>query len=165
MASLDKFDKFNRKISMGIEWVGLAALILMMLITTIDVISAKLFLRPVYGALDIMMLAQLVAISFAVAATLILGQHVKVEFFVALLPERVQAVIECIVFLLGLLLFVLIVWRLFLYGYDLQTGGEVSSTARIPFHPFAYGVAIACIPVCLVYFSFFIRSILRVLKR
>jgi len=165
MASLDKFDKFNRKISMGIEWVGLAALILMMLITTIDVISAKLFLRPVYGALDIMMLAQLVAISFAVAATLILGQHVKVEFFVVLLPERVQAIIDCMIYLLGLFLFVLIVWRLFLYGYDLQTGGEVSSTARIPFHPFAYGVAIACIPVCLVYFSFFIRSILRVLKR
>lgn len=165
MASLDKFEKFNHKISMGIEWVGLAALILMMLITTIDVISAKLFLRPVYGALDIMMLAQLVAMSFAAAAALIAGRHVQVEFFTKLLPARVQAVIACIIHFLGCLLFVLIVWRLFLYGYDLQTGGEVSSTARIPFYPFAYGAAVACVPVCLIYLSHIIRSIIKVFEK
>ena len=85
---------------MGIEWVGLAALLLMMVITTLDVLGTKLFLTPVFGAIDIMMLAQLVAMSFAVGATLIIGLHVTVEFFVPLLPERLQAVVDCIVFLL-----------------------------------------------------------------
>jgi len=58
MTGLNKFEKFNRRVSMGIEWVGLAALLLMMLVTTLDVIGSKLFLLPVFGAFDIMMLAQ-----------------------------------------------------------------------------------------------------------
>ncbi len=165
MTGLDKFDKFNRKISMGIEWVGLVALVLMMLITTIDVIGAKLFLLPVFGSLDMMMLAQLVGMTFTVAAALILGQHVHVEFFVRLLPKRVQTVVNCSVYLLGFILFAVIVWRLFLYSYDLQIGGEVSSTARIPLYPFAYGAAFACIPVCLVYSSLFINSLLNIFKK
>ena len=164
MTGLNKFDKFSRKVSMGIEWVGLAALLLMMLLTTIDVIGAKLFLVPVFGALDVMMIAQLVGMSFAIASALILGRHVQVEFFVMLLPKRIQTVVDCVVNFLGLVLFVLIVWRLGLYAYDLQIQGEVSSTARIPLYPYAYGASFACIPVCLIYGSRFVRSVLMVLK-
>ena len=165
MGGLEKFEKFNRKISMGIEWVGLSAFVLMMFITTADVIGSKLFLMPVFGSLDIMMLAQLVAMTFTASATLIVGLHVTVEFFVPLLPNRIQAIVESIIFLLGLVLFVLITWRLLLYSYDLQIGGEVTSTARIPFYPFAYGAAFACVPVCLVYLCYLLESLLKVFKR
>ena len=165
MEGLKKFDRFNRKLAMGGEWVGLAALILMMLLTTVDVLGSKLFLLPVFGALDLMMLAQLVAMTFAAGATLIVGLHVQVEFFVPLLPKRVQAVVNCIIYFLSLCLFVLIVWRLLLYGYDLQIGGEVSSTARIPFYPFVYGAALACVPVCLIYLYHFFESFLKAIKR
>ena len=164
MTSLSKFEKFNHKLSMGIEWVGLVALLLMMLITTIDVIGAKIFLIPIYGALDVMMIAQLVGMSFAIASALILGRHVQVEFLVMLLPKRVQTGVDCIVNFLGFILFVLIVWRLGIYAYDLQIQGEVSPTARIPLYPFAYGASFACIPVCLIYGCKFITSILKVLK-
>ncbi len=165
MPGLEKFEKFNRRLSSWFEWIGLAGLLVMMFITCIDVIGAKLFLRPVLGAIDIVMLAQLVAISFAVASGLILGRHVQVEFFVILLPKRVQAVIECIIHLLGLSLFILIIWRLCIYGYSLQTGEEVSATARIPLYPFAYGIALASIPVCLVFLQRFLNAIVRVVKR
>jgi len=165
MPGLEKFEKFTRRLSSWFEWIGLAGLLVMMFITCIDVIGAKLFLRPVLGAIDIVMLAQLVAISFAVASGLILGRHVQVEFFVILLPKRVQAVIECIIHLLGLSLFILIIWRLCIYGYSLQTGEEVSATARIPLYPFAYGIALASIPVCLVFLQRFLNAIVRVVKK
>ena len=165
MPDFQKFEKFNRKISMGIEWIGLIALVFMMLITAIDVLGTKLFLLPVFGSLDMMMLAQLLAMAFAASATLIVGLHVKVEFFVPLLPQRLQAVVECLVFLLAFLLFAVITWRLLVYSYDLQTEGEVTSTASIPFFPFAYGAAIACIPVCLVYLCHLLKSLVKVFNR
>lgn len=165
MTFLDKFEKFNRKISMSMEWVGVAALFLMMIITTVDVIGAKMFLKPVFGALDIMAIAQLLAMSFAVSATLILGRHVQVEFFVMLLPGKAVAIVDCIVNVLGFLLFVLIIWRLFAFGHDLDIDGEVSSTARIPLYPFVYGAAVACIPACLAYLYMFIDSIKKVIKK
>ena len=165
MAFLPKFDKFNRLISGWFEWIGLAGLLTMMLVTCIDVIGAKLFRTPVLGAIDIVMLSQVVAISFATASALILGRHVCVEFFMVLLPKRSQAVIDSIICLLGLSLFILIVWRLCAYGYSFQVGGEESATARIPLYPFAYGVALAGIPVCLIFLYQFFKAIERLVKK
>lgn len=165
MMFLDKIEKFNRSLSGWFEWIGLFGLLVVMFITCIDVIGAKVFLRPIFGALDIVMLSQLVAISFACAFALILGRHVRVEFFIARLPRRAQAVINSIISLLGLCLFILIIWRLCVYGYSLQTGGEVSATALIPLYPFAYGIALASIPVCLIFFFEFLNSLNRIVQR
>ena len=162
---LRKLEEFNRSLSGWFEWVGLAGLLLLMFITCIDVIGAKLFLKPVFGSIDMVMLSQLVAISFANAFSLLLGRHVTVEFFVPRLPRRAQAVTDSIVFLLALIFFILIVWRLCVHGYSFQSGGEVSATARIPLAPFAYGIAIASVPVCVVFFLEFVNSLIRVVRK
>jgi TRAP-type C4-dicarboxylate transport system permease small subunit len=165
MPILQKFETFNQKLSSAIEWIGLIGFLVMMLITTVDVIGTKLFLSPVFGALDIVMQAQLIAMSFVAAAALIVGRHVAVEFFVSLLPKPLQRVVDFFVNLLGLALFVILVWRLTEYAYSMQTVNEVSPTARIPLSPFAYGAAAACIPVCLVYLHHSLKSIVRLVKR
>ena len=162
---LQKLHEFNHSLSAWFEWVGLAGLLVMMFITCIDVIGAKVFLKPVFGGIDIVMVSQSVAISFGIAFSLLLGRHVTVEFFVPRLPRRAQAVTDSIVFLLSLIFFVLIVWRLCVYGYSFQTGGEVTATARIPLAPFAYGIAVACVPVCMVFFLEFFNSLIRVVKK
>ncbi len=165
MPVLEKFDKFNQKLSFWVEWIGLAGLLLMMFITCADVIGAKIFKLPVPGALDIVMISQLLAAAFAIAASLLLGRHVEVEFFMPLLPEFLQAIIDSFIYFLCLLLFVMICWRMFAYGYDMQTGNEVSPTIRIPLYGFAYGAAVSCIPVCLIYLHRFMVSILRIANK
>ncbi|MCP4261677.1 MAG: hypothetical protein GY774_29870, partial [Planctomycetes bacterium] len=69
-------EKFNRWLSSFFEWIGFGAIFLMVVLTCVDVVGAKLFRAPVFGSLDVMMLAQLIAISFAVSMALILGRHV-----------------------------------------------------------------------------------------
>jgi len=162
---LDKFEKFNRRLSSWFEWIGLAAMLLMIAITCIDVVGAKIFHWRLFGAIDIVMLSQIVAIAFAASMALILGRHIQVELFVARLPRRAQAVVDSIVFLLGLGLFGLIIWRLLALGYSFQTSGEMSQTADIPYYPFAYGIALASIPVCLVLLLNFLKSIGRIVQR
>lgn len=161
---LDKFEKFNRRLSEGVQWIGFAALFLIVVLTCMDVVGAKVFRAPIFGALDFVILAQLIAVSFGIAITLIMGRHVQVEFFVMLLPKRFQSVIDCIVNFMGLGLFILIVWRLFAYGYGMQVGGEESMTARIPLAPFAYAAAVGCIPVCLIYLQKLLTSIVKTIK-
>jgi TRAP-type C4-dicarboxylate transport system permease small subunit len=140
-------------------------MLLMMVITCIDVVGAKVFLWRLFGAIDIVMLSQIVAIAFAVSMALILGRHIQVEFLVARLPRRAQAVINSIVTLLGLGLFIVIVWRLCVLGYSFQTSGEYSATAKIPYYPFAYGIALASIPVCLVFLLEFLKSLTKMVQR
>jgi len=165
MSVLSGTEQFNRHVIMWLEAVGVIAILTMMVITCVDVMGAKILLLPVLGAIDIVMLAQLVAISFGTASALILGRHVTVEFFVMFLPPRLQAAVEVLVNLLGLLLFVIITWRLIIYGYYMQTGGEVSPTARIPLYLFAYGIAFASIPVCLTFLLEGFKSLTRVMKK
>jgi TRAP-type C4-dicarboxylate transport system permease small subunit len=165
MPGFKRFETFNHKISLGIEWVGLIGFLVIMVITTLDVIGAKVFLRPIFGALDIIMQAQLIAMSFAAAATLITGRHVAVEFFVPLLPKPLQKVVAVFVNLLGTALFAILVWRLTEYAYSLHIENEVTPTARIPLYPFAYGAAFACIPVSLVYLYYVLESLVELVKR
>ncbi|MBM4340963.1 MAG: TRAP transporter small permease [Deltaproteobacteria bacterium] len=162
---LVKFEKFNRQLSSLFEWVGLAAMLVMMVITCIDVVGAKVFQWRLFGAIDIVMLCQIVAIAFAASMVLILGRHIQVDFFINRLPKRLQAVINSVAFLIGLGLFSLVVWQLFVLGYSFQTQGESSATARIPYYPFAYGIALASIPVCLIYLMEFLNSIGRIAQK
>ena len=161
---IEKFKKFNKMLSSWAEWVGFVAVFLMVAITCVDVLGAKLFLSPVFGSLDMMMMAQLIAISFAASMALIQNRHVRVEFFMVLFPKRVQALVESLIHLLCLTLFVLIVWRLFTHGLHLQAGGEETPTAHIPMSIFSYASALAIIPVCLVLIQQFLSSVLRVVR-
>ncbi len=161
---LEKVDRFNEALSGWMQSIGLAAIVFVVVLTCVDVLGAKLFLLPVPGSLDMIVLAQLIAIPCAAAMTLIRDRHVSVELFVMLLPRRVQAVIDGVVQLLCLALFVIVVWRLFEHGYHLQSGGEQSPTAHIPLAPFAYTAAVAMVPVCLVLAQQFLRAILKVLR-
>jgi len=162
---LEKFKKFNRRISGWFEWVGVAGLLAMMVVTLIDVLGNKLFNTPLLGAMDWVRIFQSLAIAFACAITLIIGRHVQVEFLVSKLPQRAQTVTGSIVSLLGLGLFVLIVWRLTVLGYAMQAGAETSATAHVPRCFLAYWIALASIPVCLVFLQRFLSSLTKVGKR
>jgi TRAP-type C4-dicarboxylate transport system permease small subunit len=161
---LDKFEKFNRRLSGWFEWIGLAGMLLMMVITCIDVVGAKVFHWRLLGAIDFVMLLQIVAIAFATSMALILGRHIQVDIFISSLPRRAQAVIDIIALLLGFGFFIAIAWRLCELGYSFQISGEHTATTRVPYYPFAYGIALASIPVCLVHLQKLLISLMRLVK-
>ena len=165
MAGIDRFKRFNHRLSLGVEWVGILAFVFMMILTTVDVVGAKVFLKPVPGSLDLMMLAQLLSISFALGASFIANRHVSVEFFVPLMPKFIQKISACIIHALVLLLFIVISWQLFVYAHDLKTYGEVSPTIRIPLYPFVYCAAVAIIPAALVSMANFAVSVMEVFSK
>ena len=161
---LARLEKINEALSNYLEAVALIGFLLMMLITCADVVGAKIFLYPVLGAIDIVKLSQLVAIAFAAGSTLILGKHIQVDFFMVMFPKRFQAAVDAIINFLGFVLFGVFVWQLVVYGYSLQQGSEVSSTIHLPLQYFAYGFAIASIPLCLFSFTEMIKSVVKVVN-
>ena len=162
---LSKFEKFNRQLSGWLEWIGIIGLLVMMFITCIDVLLAKLFTLPIQGAIDVVQFSQVIAIAFALATTLILGRHIQVDIFISSLPRRTQGVIDSIASLLGLAFFIIVVWQLYGLGYSFQTAGEKSmSQLRFALFPFPYTIALGSIPVCLVFLQRFINSLIRVVK-
>jgi TRAP-type C4-dicarboxylate transport system permease small subunit len=141
--------KVTRALSWYFEQVGLIGLLVMFAANLIDVVGAKALARPLTGALEVISFAQVVAIAPAIAFGLILGRHIQVDFFVALLPHRIQAVLNAIISFIAFLLFAVLLWQTILYGHSLQVSGEIGATSYIPLFPFAYLIAICCVPVCL----------------
>lgn len=154
--------KLNALLSGWAEAIGLAAAVFMVVLTCVDVLGAKLFLRPVPGSLDMMMLAQLVAVSFAGAGALLHGRHVAVDFFVTRLPSRAQSALGAAVAAASLVLFAVVLWRLAAHGAELQRSHEVTATAALPLAPFAYAAAAAMLPLCLALLEQLLRSLIDV---
>jgi len=163
MSALTKFDGFNRKVALVLEGIGLAAMVIMVFLTNYGRDRGQALLRPIYGALDAVSLLQLVAISFAASITLITGRHIEVEFLTALLPEKLQHVVDFFVKLLCFTLFVALAWYMFVYAHHLQAKMENNGDCPVSVYPFAYGAAIACNPVCLVYISLIIKCFKRMI--
>ncbi len=161
MLSLKNVKHWNDSLCTVVEGMGLVAFLFMMLLTTVDVVGAKAFLKPVPGSLDLMMLAQLVSMSFALGASFIAHRHVTVEFFVPLLPKSLQRITACLIHGFVFLLFVIMSWRLFAHGYDFKTYGEVSPTIRIQLYPFVYGAAAAFIPACIAAFVNLVQALVE----
>lgn len=162
---MNRLDLFTRKLSRSIEWVGFIGILLMFLVNFIDVFGAKLFLWPIPGATEVIGFAQIVAIAPPIAITLLLNRHIRVEFILLRLPERLRGILNCFSSLFSLIIFILILWQSLLYGQSLQKAGEIGSTSRIPFYPFAYFLAFCCLPVCLAFLLETIKSLSEVFHR
>jgi TRAP-type C4-dicarboxylate transport system permease small subunit len=152
-------------VSTWLERVGIVALLFMMGVTCVDAFGTKVFRSPLFGAIDMAQLAQVVGIGFAIASTQILGKHVMVDFFMNKASASVQAIVDTVVYFLLFILFGCIVWRLFALGYSFQIAGEVTATLYAPLYPVVYGAALACTPVCLAFLIEFLSSLMRVVKR
>jgi TRAP-type transport system small permease protein len=131
--------------------VAVGALLLMFAVMVVDILSSKIFNRPIVATVDVTSLLALVVASFSVSRTILAGRHIEVDFIVARLPRGARKTCNTIASFVSLAFFFFIVWRSFLYGYSLQVTGESSLTTHIPMAPFAYGIAIACIPAVFIY--------------
>jgi len=154
----------THKLSMWMEKIGAVAIFGIVAFPCIDVLGGKLLQTPLPGSYELVVFCQLLGIPFVVAASLLQGKHIAVDIFVNMFPRRMQGVVNCFVALMGLGLFTVMCWQSFLYGSSLKEAGEVSGTIGIPFYPFAYGLALSCIPVCLIFVITLCESIRKVVS-
>jgi TRAP-type C4-dicarboxylate transport system permease small subunit len=156
--------KWAVRLSAWYEWIGVAGVIVMVAVTCADVLGAKLFLLPVPGSTEIVSLAQLATIVFAVAATQQYKGHISVEMFYAKMPPRAQALTSAVTSFFGLILFLILLYQGIQLGNGFLEAREVTATVQIPFYPFAYGFALAMVPVVLMLLIALINALRELLN-
>jgi TRAP-type C4-dicarboxylate transport system permease small subunit len=131
-----------RRIAAGLEWIGIAGVLLMLFLTSVDVIGSKVFNKPLPGSFDWIGYLQVVAVGGAVAVGFYANRHIAFEFLVLHLPAPAKKAVVCFISLLCLVFFVILSWESVLYGFSLRRAGEMSSTAHLPLYPFAFFLAL-----------------------
>ena len=162
---LERFEKLANLVSGWLNWITVAGLILMSLITVVDVIGAKLFTAPIIWSFEVTALLGLVILVFALAFTQVNRGHIEIEFATMRLPIRAQTVIGAVVALVGMALFAVITWQMFDYALTLQKAGRVTHMEEIPLFPFAYGAAFCFLMVFLVLLLQFFKVVAKVVRK
>lgn len=121
----------------------------MMLFTTLDVILRYLG-KPILGSFELVSLAGVAVIGFAMPHTSWMQSHVNVDFLLTNMGKRGQNVTNVATRILSIALFAALGVFLIQKGMYMSRTGEVSSTLQIPFYPVSYGLAVCCFLQCLV---------------
>jgi TRAP-type C4-dicarboxylate transport system permease small subunit len=139
----------TERLSKWMNVISGIAITFILLITCSDVVL-RLFGKPIVGTFEMVGLAGAVVIGFGIPFTSWTRGHIFVDFMVQKFSKGTAKVINVITRLMGIAIFTLIGWNLFIFAYELFKSGEVSLTRQIPFYPIAFGLGVCCFIQCLV---------------
>ncbi len=131
------------------------ALLGIMLLTSLDVIL-RYFGRPIQGSYDIVSMAAVFVIGFALPKTSWDRAHVTVDILVDQFPST-RLVFWVGTRILSLLFFVLLAWNLIKLGLDFSKTGESTLTLALPLYPVAFALGVCSIFQCMVLVADFAR--------
>jgi len=137
----------------------------MMMLTVSDVFLRYFFRKPILGTTEITESMMACLAFFALAWCAVQQSHLKVDLVVSFFTARVQAVVDTLTGLAGLVIVALIAWRNFIEAAAIKDLNIVSSLIRIPAFPFYYVIALGCAILCLVMIAQTIENIRRAVKR
>ncbi len=143
------FDKAVTGFSAWFNVIASAALVAMMLLTCLDVFMRYFLSNPIIGTYDIVSLLGAVLASFAMPYTMLQRGHVAVEILIQSLSKGKQLLIETLTHLLGISLFLVLVWQAIVLSRDMEKAGEVTPTLLVPFYPIVYCMALCFLGLCL----------------
>jgi len=144
---------------------GVGVLAVLMLLTAGDVTLRYVFNRPIIGSYDLTEYMMAIVVSFGLAYCAFFKGHVRVDLVVSHFPRRVQAVIDSITGLLGVVLFSLITWQSFEYMTLLFDSGLKSTVLLIPRFPFVGLVCLGSAFLTIVLLANFLEYLSRAVRK
>lgn len=145
----DAYARVLRMIVMFLAGCAALAVVIMMVITSLDVIM-RAFGSPMRGSYDIVKIAGALAIACALPYTTAVKGHVAVEYFFQKLSHAGRIIVDTLVRLIVMNLFIFLTWANIQFGERLRINGEVTPTLEIPVYWIPYVIAGACGLVVLV---------------
>jgi TRAP-type C4-dicarboxylate transport system permease small subunit len=145
------------------EKIAVVVLFSLMLLTTADVFL-RTFYRPISGVIEITQLGLAVIVFTALGYSQVTREHIQIDFFMNLLPLKLQRFIQVIVYLLVLGLYGVVFWQLLVYGERLKALNSITPVLKLPIYPVVYVAAIGVLFFLLVLFADLVESSIKMAK-
>jgi TRAP-type C4-dicarboxylate transport system permease small subunit len=111
-------------------------LVLVMLVTTSDVLMRRIINNPIAEAYDIAILGLLVSTFCALAWVLTIGGHIEADVLFRKYPPRLQKVVNSAALFLSIFPAVAIAWGALIWAQSMIRVGQVTLVLRWPLAPF-----------------------------
>jgi len=146
-------------ISQGLMWLGVGVFILVILLIVINVARRYLLNAPITGVYDIVELAMLPTIFWAMVYVTFKGGNISLALLVSRFPRQAQGIINSIMLFIGAGLFAVLSWQLGLAGWDWMQLGRYSINLGVPLYPFKFVAALGSAVICLELLASFVHSL------
>ena len=166
--------KLASRIETGLHRVSkvtaiIAAIVLaaMMLLTVADVTGRYFFLSPIKGTWEIIGLLLVCAGTWGLGYCQVQKGHISITVLLQRFSRRVQAIIRSVTYLIGLVGFSLLCWRMFLMTIRYLTTMKeyVTETLEIPYPPFMFMLSIGAGIMALILIVDLVRSLAEVVRK
>jgi TRAP-type C4-dicarboxylate transport system permease small subunit len=157
--SMDYFLKSVSRIAEGADKIAWVAVVGMMGLVVANCILRR-FGYPVYGTYDVVCFLLVLVVVPALAHCAAQKGHIYLSILTDRFPQKVQLVIELIVYIISFIFFVLVTWQLGERATGTMHTGLLGMTSRIPVYPFIYFESLAVLILSLV----FLRDIIEIVK-
>lgn len=143
------FKKSIRLLSSFLNFFAAASLAAIIVLTCLDVFMRYFFNQPIAATYDLVSLMGAVIAAFAMPYTMLMRGHVAVDLVVRKLSRKKQLVVETLTHIVGLILFLIMVWQCYVLASDMKAAGEVMPTILLPFYPIVYAMSVCFFVLCL----------------
>jgi len=156
--------KILNSASRVLGFVATALLLPMMLLTVADVFLRFAFDHPITGVPELTAL-MMGCLPLAMAWCAAERRHIKVDLVMKRFKPRVQATVDSITLIVGLVLCIIITWRSFLASIlKLKYEDVASVLLPVPVFPFHWIFVLGWIILCLVMVTLIIQKVAEVTK-
>lgn len=174
MRRLNSLVKLPSRTEAGLQGLGkvaavmaAAVLAVMMLLTVTDVVGRYFFNSPIKGTWEIVGLLLICAGTWGLAYCQIQRGHISITVLVQRFSRRWQAAVHSFTYLIGLVGFSVISWRMFLLAkkYFLMSRGNVTDTLELPYAPFMLSLSIGAGIMALILIVDLVRALAGVARK
>ena len=142
----DKVRSIIQKFIRGVSYLGMALLVPMMLLTSLDVLTSEIWARPIPGSMELSSFMLSIFVLLGVAYTHQMKGHVRVTMLTDRLPERPREILNIVTTLLTLFIVCIVIWQGVLVAFE---SADVTDMLRVPSLPFRLLVSVAALLLAL----------------
>lgn len=144
--------KIVYRVSTALNQFGTAIILVLILLTTADVILRYFFNQPIKGTYEITRLMMLTIVSLGIGYTQYKKGHIAIDVITMKFSRKSRLIDGIVVHLLCLGIYIVIAWQAVVGGRVQQVRDVViSEVVKVPLFPFYYVLALGCVILCLVY--------------
>jgi len=142
------------------------ALILMMFVTVINVIGRMFFASPLYGGVELISLAGIFLIGFALSFTESERGHIVIEIMIRRLPQKLEIPFYILSVLITLVTLALVTWGAYVFAWDaVIKPGSLTPVLHWPAAPFKFSWVAGCILVWCYFAYHLVEAVIKLIKK
>lgn len=158
------FERIVYRFSRMLNVLSGIALVLMMGLVFTNV-ALRAVWNPILGTYEFTGFLAALTIALALAHCAAKKGHVAITLFADMMPERIQAILDTIVAIFGIVLYSILAWQCSVYAMVMYHSGEVSITTLTPFYPLVLVVAFGFVMLALVLLNDLFKALRRIFMK